>query len=108
MQSAFSVYVTNRQQSFVVAAGQSVLCGMEKACSRAIEVGCRGGGCGLCKVRVLQGRYSTGRMSRRQVSEQEQAAGFALACRLLPESDLVLESDQFMNTQPGKAAQAAQ
>lgn len=104
MSRTFTIHVSNRQQSFSLAEGQYVLAGMEKAGSRAIDIGCRGGGCGLCKVRVLEGQYSTGRMSRRQVSEEEQAEGFALACRLLPESDLVLESDKFVSTQPGQEA----
>lgn len=93
--TAFTIQVRNRQQVFSVTEGQYVLAAMEHAGSQAIDIGCRGGGCGLCKVRVLEGQYSTGRMSRRHVTEQEQADGYALACRLLPESDLVLESDQF-------------
>lgn len=95
----FSISVINRNNHFRVRAGETLLAGMEKSCCKAIEVGCRSGGCGLCKVRVLQGNYQTGRMSRRHVCEQEQQAGFALACRLLPESDLVLESDHFVKCQ---------
>lgn len=58
-----------------------------------INVGCRGGGCGVCRVVVLDGRYQTKRMSRRHVTEDEQAQGYALACRLLPCSDLVIRHD---------------
>ncbi len=96
--ATFNIKVVNRQQEFPIPEGQYLLAGMEKSGSKAIDIGCRGGGCGLCKVRVLEGRYSTGRMSRRQITEQEQADGYALACRVLPESDLVLESDHFVKT----------
>ncbi|GLR64549.1 hypothetical protein GCM10007878_19870 [Marinospirillum insulare] len=68
---------------------------MAKLSQRAIHVGCRGGGCGLCKVKVLQGDYQTKRMSKAHISEEEAAMGFALACRLTPLSDLELESDHF-------------
>lgn len=89
----FFIQVVNRQDSFAVSAHEPLLMGMEKACHQAIRVGCRGGGCGLCKIRILQGEYRTKTMSRAHVSEQEQAQGFALACRVWPQSDLVLESD---------------
>ncbi|MDN5873923.1 MAG: 2Fe-2S iron-sulfur cluster-binding protein [Sinobacteraceae bacterium] len=58
---------------------------------KGIPVGCRGGGCGVCKVRVLSGEYSTGRMSRARVTEEEEKQGFALACKLYAQGDLRLE-----------------
>nr|WP_275941904.1 2Fe-2S iron-sulfur cluster-binding protein [Pseudomonas lactis] len=95
--------VINRQQVFCVPHGEPLLMGMEKACQNAIQVGCRGGGCGLCKIKVLQGEYQTKRMSRAHISEEEQALGFALACRLTPLSDLIVESDHFkLQTQQSK------
>lgn len=95
----YKIAVINRNQEFQIPAGETLLAGVEKACSDSINVGCRGGGCGLCKVKVLSGTYQTKRMSRRHVCEQQLADGFALACRLLPESDLVLESDHFVKSQ---------
>ncbi|KGK41345.1 ferredoxin [Nitrincola sp. A-D6] len=91
----YQILVTNREQTFVVKQGELLLQAMEKACQQAINVGCRGGGCGLCKVKILQGRYQTKRMSKAHISAAEQASGFALACRVFPESDLVIESDHF-------------
>lgn len=54
----------------------------------AIPVGCRGGGCGICRIRVLDGEYETTKMSRKHVPEEDQARGFGLACRVYPRSDL--------------------
>lgn len=56
-----------------------------------VRVGCRQGGCGACRVRVTSGDYTTGRMSRAHVTEEEREQGYALCCRLYPRSDLVLE-----------------
>lgn len=56
-----------------------------------INVGCRKGGCGACRVKVLSGDYTTIKMSRAHVTEAEEAEGYALACRILPASDLELE-----------------
>ncbi len=55
-----------------------------------ISSGCRGGGCGICRVQVLEGTYRCGRMSRTQVPEADEAGGFALACQLYPQSDLLV------------------
>jgi len=77
--------------SFVCAGNNQVLLAMERQGQRIIPVGCRRGGCGICKVQVLRGDYDTLVMSRAQVSEAEEADGFALACRLTPRSDLMLK-----------------
>lgn len=94
-QRHFQIQVTNRQQAFSVPEGELLLHAMEKACQQAIQVGCRGGGCGLCKIRVLEGDFHTKRMSKAHIKDHEAEAGFALACRVFPESDLVIESDHF-------------
>lgn len=83
--------------------GQTVPCGETEKVLLALEaatpfphrppvrVGCRQGGCGACRVRVLSGDYTTGKMSRSHVSDDEEADGYALSCRLFPASDLVIE-----------------
>lgn len=93
--TTYNIAVINRDKYFNVSEGDTLLKGLERSNSDSISVGCRGGGCGLCKVRILQGRYQTKAMSRRHIKDDEQAEGFALACRVLPDSDLVLESDHF-------------
>lgn len=57
---------------------------------RRVPVGCRQGGCGVCRVHVLDGRYRVGAQSRAHVSAEESGEGIALACRLIPETDLSL------------------
>ena len=69
---------------------ESLLCGMERLGKRGIPVGCRGGGCGVCKVRVVAGNYSKRVMSRACLSVEEEAAGIVLACRVRPNSDIRL------------------
>lgn len=98
--TTYNIAVINRNKEFKVQAGETMLAGLERTCCDAIDVGCRGGGCGMCKVKVLSGTYQTKRMSSRHVCGQQAAVGFALACRLLPESDLVVESDHFVPAVP--------
>ncbi len=57
-----------------------------------VRVGCRRGGCGVCKVKITEGTVRTGPMSRAHVTEQEEAEGYVLACCAYPESDLTVAS----------------
>ena len=57
-----------------------------------IPVGCRGGGCGVCRVQVLdKAGYRCGKMSRAQVPVEDEAKGICLACKLIPEQDIKLK-----------------
>jgi ferredoxin len=91
MGQRYAVRLDNTGETFACRDDQNVLLGMEALGRRGIPVGCRGGGCGVCKVRVSAGSYETGRMSRACVSAEEEADGVVLACKLFPRSDLSLE-----------------
>ncbi|WP_338038006.1 2Fe-2S iron-sulfur cluster-binding protein [Marinobacter salexigens] len=64
---------------------------MESQGLKCVPVGCRGGGCGFCKVTVLSGDYECGKMSRVHAPEEAQAKGEVLACRIYPLTDLIVE-----------------
>lgn len=54
--------------------------------------GCCGGGCGVCKMRIVSGFYEiVSRMSRAQITELEEHRGIVLLCCIVPRSDLVIE-----------------
>jgi len=78
-------------QRFPGKAGQSVLKAMEQRGLECVAVGCRGGGCGLCKVTVREGDYECGKMSRVHAPPEALAQGEVLACRIYPLSDLIIE-----------------
>ena len=63
---------------------------MEALGKKGIPVGCRSGGCGVCKVQVVSGSYTKRVMSRAHVSAEEEAAGLVLSCCIKPTSDLHL------------------
>ncbi|TVO57231.1 2Fe-2S iron-sulfur cluster-binding protein [Denitromonas halophila] len=87
----FTIRLLNTADSFACRSDESVLYAMELLGYRGIPVGCRGGGCGVCRVRVRSGQYTVRKMSRACVSEAEEAVGVVLACKLIPHSDLDLE-----------------
>jgi ferredoxin len=84
----YTVSISNTNEAFRCAATQSLLGAMEGLGRKGIPVGCRGGGCGVCKVRIDAGLVHRQTMSRACVSLEEQRQGFVLACRALPRSDL--------------------
>ncbi len=91
MPTVFEITVRPDGESFVCQPQQSVLRAMEAQNKHCLPVGCRGGGCGLCKVRVLTGDYECGRMSCKHVPVEAREQGYALACRLFARSDLCIE-----------------
>lgn len=90
MNQRYSVRLENTGEAFPCREDQSVLLGMEALGRRGIPVGCRGGGCGVCKVHITEGQFLARKMSRACVSVEEEAAGVVLACKVFPRSDLVM------------------
>lgn len=88
MTALFKIFVENKDDEFDCPPEKSLLSGMEQQTKKAIAVGCRGGGCGYCKIRILSGDYDTKKMSIKFVTHEEQQQGFALSCRVFPRSDM--------------------
>ncbi len=89
--SSHTIRVAESAIEFPAPPDQSILHAMARLGKKGIPKGCLGGGCGVCKIRVLSGEYRTGKMSRDQVTEDEERAGLTLACKTFAESDLTLE-----------------
>ena len=71
--------------------GETLLSGLHKA-GYAYTVGCRRGGCGICKVDVVDGDFSYNRpVADSVVSEDERTDGTCLSCRAVADEDLVIE-----------------
>ena len=85
------VTLVDSGESFVCEPQESVLHGLARLGKRGIPVGCRGGGCGICKVEVLSGEFRKRVMSRDHVSVDDEAHHRVLACRICPEGDLTLK-----------------
>lgn len=85
-----TVTIEETGESYRCAPNESLLVGMERLGKRGIPVGCRGGGCGVCKIAVTAGSFTSKVMSREYVSVEDEAAGRVLACRVYPTSDIRL------------------
>ena len=82
----------------LIPVGDAVTCGPEDAVLTAIlrsgarvVFGCRGGGCGVCKMRLVSGRVDHGRCSAAVLTEDEKESGWFLSCQARPLADLTIE-----------------
>ncbi|MBA4261067.1 MAG: ferredoxin [Comamonadaceae bacterium] len=88
----FAVHVAQTDETFPCAGNESLLQGMVRLGRKGIPVGCVNGGCGVCKVRILDGQIKTlGPISRAHVTREEERLGCTLACRVAPQTPVHLE-----------------
>ena len=91
MDEQHNISIADTGESFLCDDEKNILKAMEKAGCKGIAVGCRGGGCGVCRIKVIHGSYLCKRMSREHISTDDEAQGIVLACRTIPLSDLELQ-----------------
>lgn len=86
----FDVLIEDTGEHFPCSDTRSLLEGMVALDRKGIPLGCRNGGCGVCKVEILSGDFVTRVMSRAHVSADEERQGRVLACRVRPATDIRL------------------
>jgi len=57
----------------------------------SVVFGCRGGGCGTCKMRLTSGHVDHGRCSTAVLPGEEKVSGWFLSCQARPLGDLTIE-----------------
>lgn len=71
--------------------GETILAGLHQA-GYSYTVGCRRGGCAICKVDVRSGQFDYNRpIADSVLSRTERTDGTCLTCRAIPTTDLVIE-----------------
>ncbi|NMM28270.1 MAG: 2Fe-2S iron-sulfur cluster binding domain-containing protein [Glaciimonas sp.] len=87
-----SVRLLQTGETYVCSSEETLLQGMARMGRKGIPSGCLNGGCGVCKIAIRSGNIKkTGAMSRAHISEQDEAQGVVLACRVVPLSDVELD-----------------
>lgn len=85
------IAVENTRETYACPDEKDLLRGMERLGGKGIPVGCRGGGCGICKVQILSGHWRCKKMSSAVITHEELRQGIVLACCCYPETSLVLK-----------------
>ena len=89
--ATFTITIEDSGETFRAREDVTVLEAIEGKGGRCIQVGCRFGGCGVCRIDVVRGSWIVHRpMSREHVSEEDERAGRVLACRVRAAGDLVI------------------
>ena len=70
--------------------GETMLDALKRT-GNAIRVGCRRGGCAICKVEVIEGTFDYTRpIADKVLTDEEKDKGTCLTCRAVPTSDMVV------------------
>ena len=88
----FRVNILRTPECFNCGPEETLLASMGRMGRRGRPAGCLGGGCGVCKIRVVTGHARPiGPMSRAHVTKEDERAGIFLACKTIPASDIEIE-----------------
>ena len=88
--SSFVVYVEKTNVHWYCRRGQSIAEGADGAQRGHLLAGCRGGGCGVCKVQVKAGSVTMRPHGCNTLTESERSQGIVLACCAEPQSDIII------------------
>lgn len=105
--SSHRVTIADTGEAYACNSAETVLVGLARLGKRGIPVGCRGGGCGVCKVEVVSGQYRKRVMSRNHVNADDEACHRVLACCIYPSSDVVVRAIGAMQKSLNRGSAAA-
>jgi CDP-4-dehydro-6-deoxyglucose reductase len=78
-----------------LAPGEPVLAGLARCGFTVRKVGCRRGGCGFCKIELLEGEVTYDHpVADSVLGDDERGEGACLTCRAVPVGDITLHLDQ--------------
>ncbi len=63
-----------------------------------LPYGCRGGSCGACKTRLIEGKIEYGKTTPEALTETETEQGWILCCQARAKTDLVLRASEITET----------
>lgn len=86
--NTFKVVV--REKEIIVKEHETILNASQRQAG-GIFVGCKGGGCGMCKVKVVSGDTIDGISSKSVLPDEDHVAGYRLACQSKPATDMVID-----------------
>ena len=85
----FTITLTPIDHTITCGADDTVLTAILRSAS--VMFGCRGGGCGTCKMRLTSGSVEHGRCSAAVLPGEDKALGWFLSCQARPLADLTIE-----------------
>ena len=91
MLDRYRITVRESGEHFECGGDEAVLSAMVRSRKGPISHGCFGGGCGVCRIRVLEGVFEkVKKMSRAHVSRADEDEGIVLLCCIQPRGDMTV------------------
>lgn len=85
------IYVKDENRTIECSDDEVLLEALKRENVYGLAKGCFGGGCGICKVRIQDGRYDIiKKMSRAHIKLAEQEAGYVLGCCIKLRSNVTI------------------
>ncbi len=89
----FNVTIRASGKQFTVRADETILSAALRQ-GIMLSYSCRNGSCGSCQGRVLQGQVHYPQQPPQALNQQQLAAGEALLCQAVPQSDLIIQAQE--------------
>ncbi|MDL2323710.1 2Fe-2S iron-sulfur cluster binding domain-containing protein [Ruminococcaceae bacterium OttesenSCG-928-A16] len=87
----YTVTVAETGETFTCNQNEILLAAMRRTGKGPIQYGCFGGGCGVCKVKIISGDYQVvKKMSHAHVLAQNPTDGTVLACCVTPRGNITV------------------
>jgi CDP-4-dehydro-6-deoxyglucose reductase len=102
---SYRVQMSESQESFEAGPDESILAAAQRA-NVNLAHDCTLGGCGTCRIKLIEGRVSYSEQPFALTPEEENE-GYALACQAVPTSDLVISSASIAEFDVSPARHAA-
>jgi len=90
--SKYQIKIVGYENTYEITSKEHILDSLsKKGLSLVAKGACHGGGCGVCKIKILKGDVKTIPMSKKYITDEEKDEGYVLACRAFVNSDLEFE-----------------
>lgn len=83
--------ISVKEKEFFTCRGDNTILAAARQQMVKLPYGCANGGCGMCKIKIVNGNCKMKLYSKGALSDEELAAGYVLACKAMPLGDVVLE-----------------
>ena len=93
--TVYNITVLETGESFPCGSEQFVLAAMIHSQKGPVTHGCCGGGCGVCRMKIVQGQYvKAKKMSRAHISVADEENDIVLLCCVQPRDNLIVSKGE--------------
>ena len=88
----YKIIDINNNEEFTCLEDEALLSSMKRCHKGPIQYGCGGGGCGVCKVQIIEGEYQIFKnMSKAHIKDEDKENNIVLSCCIKPLSNLKIK-----------------